>query len=263
MSYREHAPPPSLAPWLDCIWERRGDGAPVRVLPDGCIDIVWTEGADTQLVGANTSAFVVAPGPGVRVVGARFRPGGAPAFLGLAAEGVRDLRVGVEEVWAGDGERLAESLDGGDDPLRGVLAWLEHRLCDARRPDPVVGGLVQRLRGGGGAWWPSPVSSLASIADQLGVSDRQLRRRVLAAVGYGPKRLSRVLRLWRALEAARAGDELARAAFDAGYVDQAHFANECRLLAGVPATAMLAAWTQRDRFLQDGGAARRDHPRHD
>ena len=260
MSYREHAPPPSLAPWLECTWERRGDGRPVRVVPDGCIDVVWTERSDTLLVGANTSAFVVAPDVGVRVAGARFRPGGAAAFLGLAAEGVRDVRVGVEEVWAGDGERLAESLDGADDPGLGLLAWLTGRLAAAQRPDPVVAAVVHRFRGAGTG---SPPPSIAAVADQLGVSDRQLRRRVLAAVGYGPKRLARVLRLWRALEAARGGDELARAAFDAGYVDQAHFANECRTLAGVPATAMLAAWTQRDRFLQDGRAAGRDHAPHD
>jgi AraC-like DNA-binding protein len=58
---------------------------------------------------------------------------------------------------------------------------------------------------------------------------------VRAGVGYGPKLLARVLRLQRALRAARAGEELAWAALEAGYADQAHFAHECRALAGVPA----------------------------
>jgi hypothetical protein len=35
------------------------------------------------------------------------------------------------------------------------------------------------------------------VAAELGVSGRQLHRRVLAAVGYGPKMLARVARLWR------------------------------------------------------------------
>jgi hypothetical protein len=56
MSYREHPVSPALAPWLACTWERTGAGRPVRVLPDGCIDVVWTQGAHTQLVGANTAA---------------------------------------------------------------------------------------------------------------------------------------------------------------------------------------------------------------
>jgi AraC-like DNA-binding protein len=50
-----------------------------------------------------------------------------------------------------------------------------------------------------------------------------------------------VLRLTRALEAARAGADLGRVAFDAGYADQAHFANDCRALAGVPPSSLLAA----------------------
>jgi hypothetical protein len=65
MSYREHAPPPALAPWLACTWERHAlDGVTTRVLPDGCIDVIWIEGAGTQVVGANTTAFLVSLAPG-------------------------------------------------------------------------------------------------------------------------------------------------------------------------------------------------------
>src|SRR5215475_9833091 len=99
MSYREHPPPNSLAPWLACVWERVGEGRPpVRVLPDGCIDVIWTAGAGSQVVGANTTAFVVQLGRGAYMVGARFAPGGAPALLGLAAEPLRDERVAADLV---------------------------------------------------------------------------------------------------------------------------------------------------------------------
>ncbi|MEA2191591.1 MAG: hypothetical protein QOI73_1712, partial [Solirubrobacteraceae bacterium] len=61
------------------------------------------------------------------------------------------------------------------------------------------------------------------------------------AVGYGPKRLARVLRLARALDGARTGTALALVAAEAGYTDQAHFAHDCRDLAGVAPSALLAA----------------------
>jgi AraC-like DNA-binding protein len=81
--------------------------------------------------------------------------------------------------------------------------------------------------------------SVRDVADRLGLSERQLRRRSLAAFGYGPKTLQRVLRFQRALRLARAGEPLADAAFAAGYADQAHFAHEVRALAGEPVRNLL------------------------
>jgi AraC-like DNA-binding protein len=219
MTYREHAPPAPLGRWLECIWERVGEAEPVRVLPDGCIDVLWVEGEGTYVVGPNTRAFLAPLRVGARVVGARFRPGGAPALLGVVPEEVRDVRVpyGLE-------------LDTAPDPS--VLgAALTRHLGRAELPDPLVAESVRRLE--------LPAVAMSGMAADLGVSERQLRRRVTSAVGYGPKRLARVLRLQRAVGAARAGGELARVALDAGYADQAHFAHECRELAGVSPTALL------------------------
>jgi hypothetical protein len=132
MTYSELGPPAALAPWLQCTWERSaGDGPPVRVLPDGCIDIVWIEGVDTQLVGPNTTAFLVDLPAGTRVAGARLRPGAAGSLLGVAAEAIRDARVPVADVWAGNGSRLAGCLDRASDPIDGLLGWLSGRLASA------------------------------------------------------------------------------------------------------------------------------------
>jgi AraC-like DNA-binding protein len=233
MSYREHAPPPALAPWLECFWERRGEpGTSVRVLPDGCIDVVFAEGAGAQLVGANTTAFLVSVDDSTRIIGARMLPGCAPALLGIAAEAVRDVRLPVSEA-LDHGSRLEQMLAESQEPLTALRAELLERAARAPRPDPIVREAVSRLE--------RPDTAISVLARELGVSERQLRRRVTAAVGYGPRRLARVLRLGRALSAARTGDELARVAFDAGYADQAHFTHDCRELAGVPPSVLLAA----------------------
>jgi AraC-like DNA-binding protein len=234
MSYREHAPGPLLAPWLECIWERRGrPGPPLRVLPDGCIDIVWTSGAGAQLVGANTTAFLVPLTADVRVVGARMLPGCAPALLGVAAEQVRDARMPAGDVLGDRGARLEHALDG-DEPVAALRALLQEWVGSASLPDPLVREAVLRLE--------RRELAIAELAGELGVSERGLRRRVTAAVGYGPRRLARILRLGRALRAARTGDGLARVAFEAGYTDQSHFTNDCTALAGVPPSVVLAGW---------------------
>jgi AraC-like DNA-binding protein len=232
VEYREHLPPAALAPWVACVWERRdGGGAPVRVLPDGCIDIIWTQGAGTTVVGTNTTAFLVALPAGTHVAGVRLRPGGAPPLLGVDGAALLDGRVALHELWGDDGCAFSARLDAAADPARALLAGLTPRAAAAGAPDPLVQAAVARLQHG------APVRALAG---ELYVSERQLRRRIGTAVGYGPKRLARVLRLGRALDAARGGEELARAAAEAGYADQSHFAGDCRELAGVPPSALLA-----------------------
>ena len=232
MEYRERLPPASLAPWVVRAWERRdGGGAPLRVLPDGCIDIIWTEGAGTAVVGANTTAFLVALPACTHVVGVRLRPGAAPPLLGVDGAALRDARPALHELWGDDARELTARLDAAADPAVALLTWLVPRAAAAAAPDALVQAAVARLGAGAG---------VRALAGELHVSERQLRRRVGAAVGYGPKRLARVLRLRRALAAARGGVELARVAADAGYADQAHLAGDCRELAGVPPSALLA-----------------------
>jgi AraC-like DNA-binding protein len=233
VTYCEQTPPRALTPWVQCTWRRSGDGsAPVRVVPDGCIDIVWTEGGGTVVVGPNTRAFLVALSPGTRVAGVRLHPGAAPSLLGVDAAALRDGSAAISEVWGDAGLRLTASLDDEADRGRVLLSALATRAVAASAPDPLVQAAVARL--------DDPRVRVRRLAAELGVSERQLRRRFESAVGYGPKRLGRVLRLTRALAAAHAGEELGRVAFDAGYADQAHFANDCRSLAGVAPSALLS-----------------------
>ena len=106
------------------------------------------------------------------------------------------------------------------------------RLREAGPPDPVFRRIADALRDG------RPV---AAVADKVGWSERQLHRRSLAAFGYGPKTLERVLRMGYALQLSRGGVPMASVAARAGYADQAHLAREVKALAGVPLGTLLAA----------------------
>ena len=80
------------------------------------------------------------------------------------------------------------------------------------------------------------------VAAQVGLSDRQLRRRCEAAVGYGPKMLQRVLRFRRFVSLADAAGgtaDLAQAAVDSGYADQPHLTRETARLAGLSPAALV------------------------
>ena len=134
------------------------------------------------------------------------------------------------------------------DPLLACL-WTHDGGARTRRilPDACVDivhvnahelGAAVRRRGE-----PDPLVRAAAAGTPrhaLGIGDRQLRRRFLDAVGYGPKTLERILRFQRFLRLAQDDGDLARLALDAGYADQAHLTRECTRLAGLPPAALLA-----------------------
>jgi AraC-like DNA-binding protein len=227
MEYRELAPPPALRDAVACVWTRVvGAGEQVRVLPDACSDLVWQAGAGTLVAGPDTAAKVSPVAPGDVLVGVRFAPGAGGAALGLPLEEVRDLRV--------DAAEIGIAVDGAASPqaaLEALLAETARRLAGAA-PDPAVREAARRLRHG---------ARVRSLAGDLGLSERQLRRRCHAAAGYGPKTLARVVRFRGFLDLADAdpGADLARLALDAGYADQAHLTRECSRLAGLPPAALL------------------------
>jgi AraC-like DNA-binding protein len=225
-AYREWAPPVALRDAIACVWARRGDGAAVRVLPDACTDIVWRAGSGAVVAGPDTGPARSPTRTGELIVGVRLRPGAGGAVYGLPLSEVRDRRVTVGDVGLDPHDELHGEL--GPSEALTHLSSLVARLALARPPDRAVQAAAVRLN--------HPRQRVDRLADELGLSERQLRRRFHHAVGYGPKTLQRVLRLQRFL--ALSDLELVRAAAEAGYTDQAHLTRDCRKLTGLTPGAL-------------------------
>ena len=170
------------------------------------------------------------------MVGVRLRPGAAGALCSgcrpassatppLAPGDVlgRDQVERLLEVLRADCSRGSGHARAGKDPHAILLAAIKQRR-DAPAPDPLVRAAVSALD-------RARAPRVAAVAAELGVSARQLQRRVTDAVGYGPKTLARVLR-FRRLQTLPAGSLVERA-LEAGYADQAHMTAEVTALAGV------------------------------
>lgn len=241
-AYRERPAVPQLAGRLACVWASVEDGPDrvKRIVPDGCIDLIWSsvDGA-VHVAGPDTAAFGARLRRGEQFAGVRFRPGTAAEVLGLPAFAVRDSRVPLAEVWGTDADRIAELVAAARDRPRALERLVAPRVLAAGPADRSVAAVVRRVGGGpahlngqvhhlvGG----TPVSRLAAALD---LSQRSLLRRCQDAFGYGPKTLQRILRFQRALRQVRAGAPLAEVAYRCGYADQAHLTREVRALAGVP-----------------------------
>jgi methylphosphotriester-DNA--protein-cysteine methyltransferase len=230
-TYREHLPHPELRHLVACTWER--ESAEERrqlVVPDGCVDLIWLADRELVIAGADTRPRQVRLAARTHTAGIRLRPGAAGAVLGLPASELRDLLCPASSVWGEQASALEEALAAARPQQRLELlsAAVDRRRAE---PDELVVAAARHLAGTG--------SRVGEVAIELGISERQLHRRTLAAVGYGPKMLARVARL-RRLVALR-GQPLAWRALEAGYASQAHMTDEVRRLTGLTPV----------RFLED------------
>lgn len=235
--YREWAAARALRPFVRCTWSA-GPSEPggEPVLPDACMDVIW-DGARLFVAGPDTGP---AADDGVERarVGIRFRPGAGPLFFGIPASALRDARADLELLWPdaadlGDDLAHAPSAEAARAVLERAVAA---RVPSAACPDPLVARAVA-------AWRADPRGARGSwLCAEDAQGERQLRRRFVAAVGYGPKRLQRILRFQAFLGAcAEPGTGLAELAVRCGYFDQAHLSRETAAMSGRTPTELRGA----------------------
>jgi AraC-like DNA-binding protein len=239
--YREYAPPPSLADHFLCLWTQSITGChgeyAHRVLPDGCIDMVFINDEAPAVVGPWSEPFVARFPVATKIVGARWHPGRAPALLGLPAAELLNQSVALRDVWSrtlsSSFERVSEQPN-----LCARRSLLEDKLLsllvDQAPSDAIVNASIQWLA-------RHPHGRVEQLSRLIGISSRHLQRRFSASVGYGPKAFQSILLFQRLLHFAdrpsRWGS-LAELSADAGYSDQAHMTREVQRLSGCPPTVL-------------------------
>jgi AraC-like DNA-binding protein len=257
MPYREYAPSPHLAQWVECFWTSETGPLPAvqRVMPDGCEDIVWIprEGR-LAAIGTMTRTQVVAHAGEQTIAGVRFHPSMARACLGIDADQITDGSVNLEDLWGNRAAGLQRRLSAAGDPAE----WI--RLLGSELRPPLPATPVQQM-----AKWVAERGgnlSVREMARLAGVSSRHLRRLFLRQTGLPPKLFCRIVRfrsLVRGLSAKpKAG--WAQCALDAGYYDQSHFVKDFCEFSGLSPTeyaAELSSAQGHGRFFQDRHAGPR------
>jgi AraC-like DNA-binding protein len=223
--YREQAPPPELAAWVECFWTLEA-AAPIpgyAVPPDGCLDIVFSEDEGLRAIGAMTVEHRYDLGS-PHACGVRFRPGMAGPFLKVPAAELTDRELALEDLWGSAARGLREELANAPSSVEVLRAALPRPAAPA---DAVQRAIAEMATTHGAA-------DVDAIAGAANLSPRQFRRRCLEAAGLSPKHLSRVLRFRHASElAARTpGLKWSLIALDTGYFDQAHLIRDFREFTG-------------------------------
>jgi AraC-like DNA-binding protein len=189
-------------------------------------------GLDVHAIGARWSVHRKLIRSGQRTILARLHLGAAEAVLGASASTIAERIVSLDDLWGSVAtRRLCERLAaarGAEDAARVLEGAIAERSKVAHeRParSQLVLDAAARLSH----------ESVQSVAIELAVSERHLRRIFLETVGVSPKAFARLTRFHRALRAAREDGPASWASIAtlAGYYDQAHLIAEFRAIAGV------------------------------
>ena len=231
IEYREYRPPARLLPYLECFWTMRAAAEPGEhiVLPDGCADILFSQGAGEshlRVIGGMTVAQRPSLLPSEELFGVRFRPGMWGLFLRAPWPELTDRSLPLDRVAGRKAACLHEQLGNNpavEERIRVLGDWL-----GAPRQDTVVQRVADQIARQAGQVRVEDLSAAA------GISPRQLRRLFLEQTGRTAKQLARILRFRRsaALLQQTVQPSGAQMALECGFYDQAHFINEFRAFSG-------------------------------
>jgi AraC-like DNA-binding protein len=250
MIYLERKPSPALAGCVETLWYAcvpRLSHQRQLVLPGGKIQFVISLAADhltdctaegdvpiapSLLVGARTSAELIATRDMKKLVGVVFRPGGLGPWLRERADLFYEQSQSLGDLWPV--EPMRERLR--DATPEAALRVLDQTLCEQASGRERRNHVLQALR-------LLRSLSVRETACALGISERRLHTVFSEDVGLSPKQWSRVRRFQRAVRALHQGVEMrwADLAVTCGYADQSHFSRDFRSFSGIDPTTYTAA----------------------
>ncbi len=265
MNYLEKPPSPSLQRYLEAFWQIEAqqpftNPTQEKILPDGCIEIIFNLADRFQrfhadgtiekqprvlVVGQMRQHAAIAPTGRVQLFGIRFRPSGAFPFLRLPLHELTDQILDAAEIWRDFVNELEERLHNARSfagKIRQAETVLLRRL--QLEGDRAVEALVDRIIATEGC------RSVTMLAQDIGLSKRQLERRFQISVGLSPKLLARIIRfqkIFKAIEETPHG--WSNVALSCGYFDQAHLIHDFKAFSGQNPSAFLLEQTQMSAHL--------------
>lgn len=219
-----------------------------RLLPTGLVTVVVDFNAPSGLVSGLSGRSMLVEHAGSQYgMAVGLTPLGAFALFGVPQRELTERRFLLSELLGARADKLTDmlaDLSGWDE--RFVL--LEETLAAWMDTGPAPALTVSR------AWSMLRTSRgrtpIGTMADELGLSWRQLQNRFAEQVGVPPKTMGRIIRFQHAMGALvlPRPPSLAAVAAGCGYADQAHLSREVREFTGCTPTDLLGVPAGADLF---------------
>ena len=154
--YREFAPGSFLGGVVECFWTSSvqlsvGTAHEYRVLPDGCMDLLFDfqAGASQRalMIGTMSRAQIIEVTGGVDLLGVRFHPGGLGTLFAINAADLANAEASLGDFWGKVAcelwEQLAEA--GPEERVRRLQDALIVRMKGRPQIDPFLRHCVARI----------------------------------------------------------------------------------------------------------------------
>lgn len=260
MRYQEYDIAETLKPFIKVIWSMESEssmfgGTPLHILPDTCVELVvhfrnpykttfsndTTSIQEQSFVVAQMKSFLKIQAHGkTGIMAVRFSAIGAYHFFGMPMKEIANAEVGLRNIWpelAGEVEERINLAKTTHQRSQILQHYLLLQLSRNSYVDSTIDCCVQEIKKAKGQL------SVDALANQVGVSNRQLVRRFDKCIGLSPKEFIRITKFLSSLDMMRyAKDQsLTEIAVDSGYYDQAHFIHDFREFSGMTPTDYLAS----------------------
>jgi AraC-like DNA-binding protein len=231
-----------------------------KILPTGTIELMINFGSPHRLIdkhdetsftlmqdawvaGFQTEYLINEPVAETRMLGVRFKPGGAFPFFDFPISELSNFVIDMELIWGRFIHDVREQLLEIDSAA-GKFHLIENILLE--RLSANVYGLDAVQYAVHGIAQAAGNLSIRALSEQMGISQKHLNHQFRKMVGVSPKNLARVIRLQAVLNAidARRAINWAEIAYQCHYYDQAHFNRDFQAFTGLGPTAYVELRTR-------------------
>lgn len=249
IAYSESKPPPSLSPFVECIWSLKTpskiSAKRELIIPGGRVEMIFT--ADTSVRWIDSKAPIVAHaytgsyllGPRnrhffvemcghVNMIGVRFKHGALAPFSAVPLHLLLNQVISLDQIFDRKINSLAGQLFEKENDTHHV-SLIEKFLLTVIQCDSDTLNMIRLIS----SVKNQQQTSVSTLSDLTGMHYKKLERTFSKFTGYSPKNFGRVIRFYEALrQSQNKSESLTHIGLNNGYYDQPHFIRDFKAFTG-------------------------------
>lgn len=209
---------------------------PLRLVPDGCIDLFFTYGEggmSCHACGTKLTYSCDEMAKAGEAFGVRFMPGTQPELLQVTMRELLEKKIPIRDILKGDDAWLGRMGQEADFQRRIHIFLEAYANAEMYRVQPfgkkeLVRSVKQMVYDSDGK------VKVSKMQEQTGYSERYINKVFLEEMGFSPKTFCKIIQFQRALEFLNYGapGKMTDAAVSFGYYDEPHFIRDFKRYAG-------------------------------